>query len=531
MGLSTTSDEVGQRLEQYQTYVHEHPFPDLVAHSSEATSEETDEAEQGCETDKPSESTAVSDLDPLTAIMMEEQERTTRLQELDLKYRKERARRKRAGGSSSNTANIEDEAYDENAATLEIIDKDLHRLHVDHETEALRTVLYVYHCRHPDPGYRQGMHEVASNLLLVLEEPSEVYAFLDVLLHDIAVAYDVQSTHHPLEQMSRRILSMTARVDSQLWERLESVGVPPAIYLTKWIRLLFGREVTHVLELWDIFFELRSLGYSMLGVLEATSAARLLHHRREILLGEDPLHFLMNIPTENDIAPIVELLHPLLKGQTISMPPIPIPIPVSSPSSATRSAPSSSSSPTTALHRSSLLGLPSTAPAAATVSQAAPSLTAAFSSMKQQFTEALDKTQTISKRIYHEWENLSTDRALEDPLRSYDDTIWHSTGTTATIPSVALSSGSLPPVDGITPLPSSASGVTAAAAVSHHPQRLYQEMELHLAVLQNFCMNCQRQHRNVPSNVWESLAELESLRKGLLLLDLTQTTAVPPPLP
>jgi hypothetical protein len=575
-----------------------------------------------------------ADLDPLTAMVMEEDRRTQSLAEMDLHYRKERARRKRNGGGAGGQGRqilleAEDESYDDSAAALEIIDKDLVRLHTSQDKSVLRSVLFVYHCHHsPDPGYRQGMHEVASYLLQALvEEPSfkdegfggsgsngdsaqqeveaeqerlvagEVYAMLEIVLTQIAPAYDVATPNDPkpLEAMGRRILALVGRADPQVWDRLQSLQVPPAIYLTKWIRLLFGREVRSVLELWDVVFELSSSSSTsptgeedtttlsaqtlapalrqqrnntLLAVLEAVAAARILHHRREILLGDDDtLHFLMNVPVEPDIAPIVDLARTLLSGQPVSLPPmVDVPIyPSAAAATSSSPVPPPRSSPT--LLRSSLLSratafTPGPTTGATTTSTTTatgtPALSAALSTMKQQFTEALDRTSTISKRLYHEWENLSADKSLDDPqIRSYDDDVWHappfppaaatlsSTNSTAGVggrpatdaffgPALTrsavsvggdpLSSGDIsqPPSYYSHPLSSCSQQPSSPAA------SIAAEMEGHLAALHSYCANAQLAHRDVPPVVWESLARLEHLRRALLLLAVPSSSSSPP---
>jgi hypothetical protein len=206
-------------------------------------------------------------------------------------------------------------------------------------------------------------------------------------------------------------------------------------------------------------------------------------------------------------------------------------------------------SPTSLSLRSSLRSFaasgttPSAAAAtAAATSASTPALSAAFSSMRQQFTEALDKTSTISKRLYHEWENLATDRACEDPLRSYDDDIWqHAAPAPAPAPPTTAS-GAVPRTmvastdnplaaaagsTGAAPYssygsspdssPSSSSATAHAGSFPPPPHFVAAEMEMHVAALQNYCMNAQRVRHDVPPPVWESLAQLERLRQSLLL--------------
>ncbi|KAL7577362.1 hypothetical protein ACA910_002094 [Epithemia clementina (nom. ined.)] len=481
---NTTQDELMTLLQQeclhYQQLLEQHPFPvppeeqqqqqQQQAKNGEGTSMETATNNAAASVD--------SLLDPLTALMMEEQSKQERLQELELQYRKERARRNRTGVATSRT--IESEEYDETAVTLQIIDKDLQRLpspsvssvlendnddaknknkhnaRTQRRKLLLRQVLFVYHCvTHPTPGYRQGMHEIASYLLHALEldqsssssssssssfqkEPhidddnnnnndqifsaaaaAHTYALLNAVLDPLQPAFDVSMVRmmehsgsssnninnnnnggtnntsgttgttttvitekQPLVALGRRILQWTGRYHPNLLNCLQQqVQVPPQLYLTKWIRLLYSREVQHpqsnVLPLWDVWLEScvccarsssttttqstttqlltflpsspTSSGRSnhgntttttttttttLLQVLEAAAVARLLLHAPHILSCEDPLHFLMNVPPESveSLTAWQTVTQELLQGQaTLSHVVLTTPLPQSPP--------------------------------------------------------------------------------------------------------------------------------------------------------------------------------------------------------
>jgi hypothetical protein len=413
---------LAQQREDYQRLVEQHPFPGDDGEPHEGTVTDG--------TDVPTAS-AASQFDPLTAMLMEEQQKSERLQELDLKYRREKALRKRGQGNGSSRI-MEDEAYDEAAAALQIIDNDLIRLpsprtqrhvaapesspsssspsrnphhyrgdnhptsdsddptmvdvvldnddttndddnYVSQRRAVLRQVLFVYTCQHPDPGYRQGMHEIASYLLHALQLDQEellsalsatasdltatmedlaadTYTMLVHILTAILPAYDVgpspQSQCSPLPASSRRVLSILQPHSAVLHDTLTELDTPPQLYLTKWMRLLYSREVTHVLELWDaLFFPSVAVvatvatansntttananqyqykyhhhhhqPHSWMEVLEYTAAARLLLWRHEILQAPDAssrLHLLMNLPCQADIYPLVQLTQQLLE--------------------------------------------------------------------------------------------------------------------------------------------------------------------------------------------------------------------------
>jgi len=335
---SNDATAVNARKEAYDRLALAHPFPPSF-HDGEPSDEEEDNEEEGGGTNvaTPAATTAAADeLDPLTAMMLQEQAQNDRMQELDLRYRKERARRKRIGTSSSSSAaatgggggeagggHEKDGSCDESAVTLRVIENDLRRLpdpfasssssaaggrdggdcggrsgagaSSGERKRVLRRVLYLYHCEHGELGYRQGMHEIASWLLYSMELDgvdadllgSECYSMLERILGGIAPAYDCAPGHEkPLDGMSRRILALVERCDAGLCRWLEEAtrDVPAAIYLTKWIRLMFSREVDDVLSLWDAFFAHVAEGYTWMAVLEATGVSRLVMYQQPQLL-------------------------------------------------------------------------------------------------------------------------------------------------------------------------------------------------------------------------------------------------------
>jgi hypothetical protein len=255
--------------------------------------------------------TASPDLDPLTAMVQATESEAQRLAAMDLAYRKERALRNR--GQATARMLPESEDYDEAAAALIVLDKDLDRLADPHTTTTvtgarkalLRQVLFVTHCEYPEPGYRQGMHEIASYLLYALEldgasgvlvveasyRPALTYHVLVQVLRGMRAAFDVHSSSAAsrlptatgpsttLAQIGRRVDHFVRTHDPLLGQRLASLQVPPQMYFLKWIRLLFSREVQGVLEFWDeAFFAAPSNTQALdwVPLLEALTAARLL---------------------------------------------------------------------------------------------------------------------------------------------------------------------------------------------------------------------------------------------------------------
>ncbi|CAJ1958630.1 unnamed protein product [Cylindrotheca closterium] len=345
LSLETVLEANGERIlkqnDRYQEFVSE--YMDI-----EVEEEQLDEQEQG----QPEESAA--EIDPLTAMVMEQEAHESRKAELYLKYRKEKARRNRGLATETRVVQGETDGVDE--ATLNIIDKDLNRL--PHPTESglgpnapnrtpkqesrmgwLREVLYIYAREHPQIGYRQGMHEVASYILFVLELEKKTYPdhplfnpmlsvcfdLLERTLEQVQTAYDV-SGEESLQRMSNSILNKIHQNDPDLFRLLSTNPniPPPPIYCTRWLRLLFSREVAgyeNVFRLWDVFFE-----FNVMKVLEITCASRILLLRDALLNpSSNPLDLLMNVPQLSDITPLTDMLRLLMDQPYRDMPKFPAP--------------------------------------------------------------------------------------------------------------------------------------------------------------------------------------------------------------
>jgi hypothetical protein len=133
----------------------------------------------------------------------------------------------------------------------------------------LADILFCYAKEHPQLGYRQGMHEVLAHILVALDleeeeqysssPPSPLYVFENAYL--LFQGWMDQGIHHAYESsttMGQNILHLIQSANKELYQLLASLqqtmGVPPELYCSKWIRLLFSREVSsihQVLHLWD----------------------------------------------------------------------------------------------------------------------------------------------------------------------------------------------------------------------------------------------------------------------------------------
>ena len=209
----------------------------------------------------------------------------------------------------------------------------------DARITSLREVLYIYAQEHPEIGYRQGMHEIASYLMYVLELEHQEYPnhplfdeilpicynLLDRVLNQLRTAYDA-SGGKSLQQMSVTILGKILQNDNPLYHHLTSNSniPPPPIYCTRWVRLMFSREVVgyeNVFKLWDVLFEYKNVMYA----IEICCATRILLLRDALMADiHSTLDLLMNVPPLTDISQLADTLERLMI-QKDTDPPIPIP--------------------------------------------------------------------------------------------------------------------------------------------------------------------------------------------------------------
>jgi Rab-GTPase-TBC domain len=309
-------------------------------------------------------------LDPLSALVQEQESATLRDQELERQYHRHRIGQ-RAGrnnhhhhnsNASSRMVLVEHETPDDAAAYRELIAKDLHRLAPiiinDRSTEdddeddrtattttrqqqqrqqqqhrarivILRRILMIYSLEHVG-GYLQGMHEIASFVLHFVSEQREpplpaaaaaagggdppdgqeddpnyaeavveqqhavveadAYVLTAAILQGITAAYDLDQQVSVLYQSQRILHYLVPIQPPELYGTLHRYArhvIPFQLIFTKWIRLLFGREISHVDmigRVWDALFAVGHLQKAA----EALAAARLWQYGHQILsLGQD----------------------------------------------------------------------------------------------------------------------------------------------------------------------------------------------------------------------------------------------------
>ncbi|KAL1971089.1 hypothetical protein VTN77DRAFT_40 [Rasamsonia byssochlamydoides] len=157
-------------------------------------------------------------------------------------------------------------------------------------------ILFVYSKLNPDLGYRQGMHEVLAPILWVVERDAIDQTSIEkagadknkddelmmLLLDARYIEHDSFSLFCSIMQVARAyyehsdqktftgqtdvapIVSRCQHIhddllmttDRELATHLHAIEILPQIFLTRWIRLLFGREFPFedVLLIWDLLF-------------------------------------------------------------------------------------------------------------------------------------------------------------------------------------------------------------------------------------------------------------------------------------
>ncbi|KAJ5808704.1 hypothetical protein N7474_009973 [Penicillium riverlandense] len=196
----------------------------------------------------------------------------------------------------------------------------------------LTDVLFIYSKLNPDVGYRQGMHELLAPILWVVDRDSITKKNDDpmqTLLDSKFVEHDsftlflcVMQTarlyyeHGEIRTASGQVdvIPIVARcqylhkealtiIDHEVAEHLHAVDVLPQIFLTRWMRLLFGREFPFddVLMMWDLLFAhgLRS------DLVDFTCIAMLLRIRWQLLEADysGALSLLLRYPSPQPQTP------------------------------------------------------------------------------------------------------------------------------------------------------------------------------------------------------------------------------------
>ncbi|KAJ2878621.1 hypothetical protein FB639_003326 [Coemansia asiatica] len=183
----------------------------------------------------------------------------------------------------------------------------------------LGDILFVYAKMHSGLRYRQGMHELLAPLLLAVDVDavSEGAFFLSRILdrryveHDAFALFDrlmrlcapwyqapTAAAVTPLVAQCQHILQKLALVDSELAEHIKSLDIEPQLFGLRWLRLLFGREISSLhslMQLWDALLSDRA---GVLRLVDWVAVVLLLANRRLLVQADyaDCLATLLHLP-------------------------------------------------------------------------------------------------------------------------------------------------------------------------------------------------------------------------------------------
>jgi Rab-GTPase-TBC domain len=409
----------------------------------------------------------------------------------------------------------------------------------------LKELLYIYAQEHTSMGYRQGMHEIASYLLyaLELELPQHIdnplyasilancFIMLERTLAQLELAYDA-SGEHSLQRMSQSILTKIHQNSPKLFQKLTTSPhiPPPPIYCTRWVRLLFSREVVgfeNVFALWDIFFQFYP---QIMRALEMASVARILLMGNALMNpNNNPLDLLMNVPQQQDIGILANLLKQLM-AQTDYGAPISIPesqMLILPTTQSQGSAHGVSAPPVPARQTTTVATAPTLSQSYSDDSPAKNGSTPfSFAKMKDSLGK---KSESIRKKIVtatNEWNrensNGSTQFSLSsDILGAAGDVLrqasFRSNNNVAcdTLPFYGEPLGS----------PRSMPMPEPPSPMKHQHSRWAQGLNDRILILQNYFMTIESSsshdrdehadERKVPSEVWEVMADLQRMQQEL----------------
>ena len=437
---------------------------------------------------------------------------------------------------------------------LAIIEKDLKRLPhpsvkgestspndltpaLEERVTTLREILYIYAQEHPNMGYRQGMHEIASYLLFCLEQEHPKYpdnplftpimpicfVLLETLLGQLHTAYDASGSTQSLQTMSHSILGKIHQNDPSLYQHLTSSPniPPPPIYCTRWVRLLFSREVVgyeNVFQLWDVFFEYKNV----MRVLEVTSACRILLLRNELLNPEkNPLDLLMNVPQLSDISQLANVLRRLMQQKDadhpIQLPPSQI-LPTGSPVMSSQESPPH---PPTGYPL-----MPAAHPLAGPRGGESPTNKFNLSKMRQTLGQ---KGESLRQKIItttNEWKEAASRETSasgnsftgfatnSDMIATATQAIRNNTGSTRPTETVLFSDPLMHPPPAQSPAPVRGNPPSPR---QHLHEMWSQLLKQKIWTVQHFCMSIESNEngRTVPREVWEALADMDQMRHEL----------------
>jgi TBC1 domain family protein 5 len=194
---------------------------------------------------------------------------------------------------SSSENNPWQQSFQDNALR-EVIDTDVKRIFTDIDIFKERVakveianVLFIWSKMNPNISYRQGMHEIAGIVYLVIRRDLEdwmtsrissgddipnlfeekfvehdVWAIFAKIMIYLKQYYELSGSvsgtrpETPLLISCNRVIASLRKIDASLCEHLLQLGIEPQLYCLRWFRLLFSREFSmlQTLLIWDRIF-------------------------------------------------------------------------------------------------------------------------------------------------------------------------------------------------------------------------------------------------------------------------------------
>ena len=207
--------------------------------------------------------------------------------------------------------------------------------------KALLHVLFVF-SKTEKLQYRQGMNEICAILFHVVEfdlsadapvdskESITFFLFRSIMMQfGIADFFYNQSvlsgsnpnSSSPILYRCERIFELLSLKDQQLHKHLILNDISPNLFLVRWVRLLFIRELgfEHTLPVWDFIFErISDSGINFPSVIDYVAIAMILNIRQTLMRSDNSGCFtiLLKYPHLNDVGQILKLATELETQQT-----------------------------------------------------------------------------------------------------------------------------------------------------------------------------------------------------------------------
>lgn len=119
----------------------------------------------------------------------------------------------------------------------------------------LFNILVAYAHHNPAIGYCQGLNFIAGLILIVTKDEEDTFWLLKHLVENVASLYHTNSMYGL--QRDIHVISELVRLREPLInEKVNELGIPWAVILTKWLICLFSEvlPVETVLRIWDVMF-------------------------------------------------------------------------------------------------------------------------------------------------------------------------------------------------------------------------------------------------------------------------------------